>query len=367
MHHIAQCTLHTAHLPLQELAEQGRRAEGTCSVAKRQENRRLNRYRDVNPFDESRVKLQGVDNDYINASLVPVPEAGRRYILTQGPLVSTCGHLWQMIWQQRSAAIVMLCCLLKSHKVKCNRYWPREPDKKKLFREQGLQVSLVKEERQAAYTVRTLQLMHIQSQQSRSITQFHCTRWPDFGVPESPDLFLDFLFRVRSSELLGPEHGPAVVHCSAGIGRSGTFCLVDSCLVMLSKRGGDGRVNVRDVLLRMRRFRMGLIQTPGQLRFSYLAILRGLAISSSLPLVLPSGTNRSQEEMRVENILNNFSAVAAVSNGDHRQPQIHEDHVSELDADCQGERDHKKEDSWQRDRHSSKQEHGFPPLKRTKR
>uniref|UniRef100_A0A8C4R319 protein-tyrosine-phosphatase n=1 Tax=Eptatretus burgeri TaxID=7764 RepID=A0A8C4R319_EPTBU len=318
----------------QELAEQGRRAEGTCSVAKRQENRRLNRYRDVNPFDESRVKLQGVDNDYINASLVPVPEAGRRYILTQ---------------------------------VKCNRYWPREPDKKKLFREQGLQVSLVKEERQAAYTVRTLQLMHIQSQQSRSITQFHCTRWPDFGVPESPDLFLDFLFRVRSSELLGPEHGPAVVHCSAGIGRSGTFCLVDSCLVMLSKRGGDGRVNVRDVLLRMRRFRMGLIQTPGQLRFSYLAILRGLAISSSLPLVLPSGTNRSQEEMRVENILNNFSAVAAVSNGDHRQPQIHEDHVSELDADCQGERDHKKEDSWQRDRHSSKQEHGFPPLKRTKR
>uniref|UniRef100_UPI00358EB7E3 tyrosine-protein phosphatase non-receptor type 2 isoform X2 n=1 Tax=Myxine glutinosa TaxID=7769 RepID=UPI00358EB7E3 len=329
----------------QEMAEQGRHVEGTCLVAKRQENRRLNRYRDVNPFDESRVKLQGVDNDYINASLVPVPEAGRRYILTQGPMVSTCGHLWQMIWQQRSAAIVMLCCLLKSHK--------------------GLQVSLVKEEGEAAYTVRTLQLMHIQSRQSRSITQFHCTTWPDFGIPESPDLFLDFLFRVRSSELLGPEHGPAIVHCSAGIGRSGTFCLVDSCLLMLSKRGGVGRVKVRDVLLRMRRFRMGLIQTPGQLRFSYLAILRGLAISS-LPMVLPS----SQEEMKVENIFNNFPAVpavATVSNGDHRQPQKREDRSSELDADRQGERDHKKEDSCQRDRHSSKQEHGVPPLKRTKR
>ncbi|RMC15601.1 hypothetical protein DUI87_07803 [Hirundo rustica rustica] len=155
-------------------------------VAKYPENRNRNRYRDVSPYDHSRVKLQNTENDYINASLVVIEEAQRYYILTQGPLPNTCCHFWLMVWQQQTKAVVML-----------NRIVEKES-----------------------------------GGESRMISHFHYTTWPDFGVPESPASFLNFLFKVRESGSLSPEHGPAVVHCSAGIGRSGTFSLVDTCLVL---------------------------------------------------------------------------------------------------------------------------------------
>ncbi|XP_023563275.1 tyrosine-protein phosphatase non-receptor type 2 isoform X3 [Octodon degus] len=195
-------------------------------VAKFPENRNRNRYRDVSPYDHSRVKLQNTENDYINASLVDMEEAQRSYVLTQGPLPNTCCHFWLMVWQQKSKAVVML-----------NRVVEKES-----------------------------------SDETRTISHFHYTTWPDFGVPESPASFLNFLFKVRESGSLDPDHGPAVVHCSAGIGRSGTFSLVDTCLVLMEK-GED--INIKQVLLNMRKYRMGLIQTPDQLRFSYMAIIEG--------------------------------------------------------------------------------------------
>ncbi|NXX01677.1 PTN2 phosphatase, partial [Larus smithsonianus] len=112
------------------------------------------------------------------------------------------------------------------------------------------------------------------SGESRMIFHFHYTTWPDFGVPESPASFLNFLFKVRESGSLSPEHGPAVVHCSAGIGRSGTFSLVDTCLVLMEKKDPFS-VDIKKVLLDMRKYRMGLIQTPDQLRFSYMAVIEG--------------------------------------------------------------------------------------------
>ncbi|XP_064235522.1 tyrosine-protein phosphatase non-receptor type 2 isoform X4 [Aotus nancymaae] len=195
-------------------------------VAKFPENRNRNRYRDVSPYDHSRVKLQNAENDYINASLVDIEEAQRSYILTQGPLPNTCCHFWLMVWQQKTKAVVML-----------NRTVEKES-----------------------------------SGETRTISHFHYTTWPDFGVPESPASFLNFLFKVRESGSLNPNHGPAVIHCSAGIGRSGTFSLVDTCLVLMEK--GDD-INIKQVLLNMRKYRMGLIQTPDQLRFSYMAIIEG--------------------------------------------------------------------------------------------
>ncbi|KAJ7400221.1 Tyrosine-protein phosphatase non-receptor type 2 [Pitangus sulphuratus] len=197
-------------------------------VAKYPENRNRNRYRDVSPYDHSRVKLQNTENDYINASLVVIEEAQRYYILTQGPLPNTCCHFWLMVWQQRTKAVVML-----------NRIVEKES-----------------------------------SGESRMISHFHYTTWPDFGVPESPASFLNFLFKVRESGSLSPEHGPAVVHCSAGIGRSGTFSLVDTCLVLMEKKDPYS-VDIKKVLLDMRKYRMGLIQTPDQLRFSYMAVIEG--------------------------------------------------------------------------------------------
>ncbi|XP_042317861.1 tyrosine-protein phosphatase non-receptor type 2 isoform X6 [Sceloporus undulatus] len=244
-------------------------------VAKYAENRNRNRYRDVSPYDHSRVKLQNTDNDYINASLVVNEEARRNYILTQGPLPNTCCHFWLMVWQQKTKAVVMLNRIVEKDSVKCEQYWPTKEEEQMMFKETGFCVRLKSEDVKSYYTVRQLQLENIKTGESRMIFHFHYTTWPDFGVPESPASFLNFLFKVRESGSLNPEQGPAVIHCSAGIGRSGTFSLVDTCLVLMEKREDPFSVDIKQVLLNMRKYRMGLIQTPDQLRFSYMAVIEG--------------------------------------------------------------------------------------------
>ena len=244
-------------------------------VAKYAENRNRNRYRDVSPYDHSRVILQNTDNDYINASLVVNEEAQRNYILTQGPLPNTCCHFWLMVWQQKTKAVVMLNRIVEKDSVKCEQYWPSKEEEQMIFKETGFCVRLKSEDVKSYYTVRQLQLENISTGESRMIFHFHYTTWPDFGVPESPASFLNFLFKVRESGSLSPDHGPAVIHCSAGIGRSGTFSLVDTCLVLMEKREDPYSVDIKQVLLNMRKYRMGLIQTPDQLRFSYMAVIEG--------------------------------------------------------------------------------------------
>ncbi|XP_021776630.1 tyrosine-protein phosphatase non-receptor type 1 isoform X2 [Papio anubis] len=213
-----------------------------CRVAKLPKNKNRNRYRDVSPFDHSRIKLHQEDNDYINASLIKMEEAQRSYILTQ---------------------------------LKCAQYWPQKEEKEMIFEDTNLKLTLISEDIKSYYTVRQLELENLTTQETREILHFHYTTWPDFGVPESPASFLNFLFKVRESGSLSPEHGPVVVHCSAGIGRSGTFCLADTCLLLMDKRKDPSSVDIKKVLLEMRKFRMGLIQTADQLRFSYLAVIEG--------------------------------------------------------------------------------------------
>ncbi|XP_035385011.1 tyrosine-protein phosphatase non-receptor type 2 isoform X2 [Electrophorus electricus] len=244
-------------------------------VAKYPENRNRNRYRDVSPFDHSRVKLGNTENDYINASLVEMEEAQRSYILTQGPLRNTCGHFWLMIWQQKTKAVIMLNRVIEKGSEKCAQYWPTEEEPEMSFRDTRFVVRLLSECVKSYYTTRLLELQNASTGETREIYHFHYTTWPDFGVPESPASFLNFLFKVRESGSLGTDHGPAVVHCSAGIGRSGTFSLVDTCLVLMDKQKDPSSVDIKKVLLDMRKYRMGLIQTPDQLRFSYLAVLEG--------------------------------------------------------------------------------------------
>ena len=119
------------------------------------------------------------------------------------------------------------------------------------------------------YTVRKFSLSDVETGESREIEHFHYTTWPDFGVPSCPDTFLEFLGAVRESgSLESDKAGPAVVHCSARIGRSGFFVLVDSCLLEAETAGPEA-VNIKQRLLDMRTFRMGLIQTDDQLKFSY--------------------------------------------------------------------------------------------------
>lgn len=233
-------------------------------TAKIRTNRNRNRYGDVSPFDHSRIKLAEGDNDYINSNLVKVEDADRRYILSQGPLPNTSGHMWQMIWEQNSKAVIMLNKVIEKATVKCDQYWPRKLNGSITF-ENNFEVSLKEESVSSNFVVRKLELrnLNLGDNAVRHIYQFHYTAWPDFGVPESPNAFLEFLECVQNEGVLDNSCGPAVIHCSAGIGRSGTFALVDACSVMLNKGISP---DIRSTLLEMRTFRMGLIQTTQQLR-----------------------------------------------------------------------------------------------------
>ncbi|XP_070600728.1 tyrosine-protein phosphatase non-receptor type 1 isoform X1 [Erythrolamprus reginae] len=202
-------------------------------------------------------------------------EANRSYILTQGPLPNTCGHFWEMVWEQKSRGVVMLNRVMEKGSIKCAQYWPQKEETIMFFEDTNFTLTLLSEDVKSYYTVRRLELKNLMTNETREILHFHYTTWPDFGVPESPASFLNFLFKVRESGSLNPEHGPIVVHCSAGIGRSGTFCLVDTCLLLMDKRKDPSSVDIKQVLLEMRKYRMGLIQTADQLRFSYLAVTEG--------------------------------------------------------------------------------------------
>ncbi|XP_008329734.1 tyrosine-protein phosphatase non-receptor type 2 [Cynoglossus semilaevis] len=270
--------------------------ECSYKVAKYPENRNRNRYRDVSPFDHSRVKLKSTDNDYINASLVMMEEAQRSYILTQGPLRNTCGHFWLMIWEQRTKAIIMLNRVIEKGSEKCAQYWPMSEEREMAFRDTRFLVTLLSEDTKSYYTTRVLELQNMNTGEKREIYHFHYTTWPDFGVPESPASFLNFLYKVRESKALSVDHGPAVVHCSAGIGRSGTFSLVDTCLVLMDKRKDPSSVDIKNILLNMRKYRMGLIQTPDQLRFSYLAVLEGAKYIMGDPSVQTRWRELSMED-----------------------------------------------------------------------
>ncbi|KAK7817905.1 hypothetical protein U0070_005548 [Myodes glareolus] len=126
-----------------------------------------------------------------------------------------------------------------------------------------------------AYGVRQVELENLATQKALEILHFHYTTWPDFGVPKSTASFLNFLFKVQESGSLSPEHGPIVVYCSAGTGRSGTFCLADICLLLMDKRKDPSSVDIKKALPEMRRFCMGLIQMADLLCFSYLAVIEG--------------------------------------------------------------------------------------------
>ncbi|KFB48783.1 hypothetical protein ZHAS_00016793 [Anopheles sinensis] len=236
----------------------------STNESKKVDNRRLNRYRDVLPYDHSRVALKRGENDYINANLVKMERASRKYILCQGPLPLTVGHFWLMVWEHDSRAILMLNKLIEQTTVKCHQYWPGKIGEKHRLELTDVKLSVV-----------YLKLTDTESGKSREVIQFHYMTWPDFGIPSSPVAFLQFLKEVRGSGTLDSDVGPPIIHCSAGIGRSGTFCLVDCCLVLIDKEGED-RVSVQDVLLELRQYRMGLIQTADQLYFSYQAIIEGM-------------------------------------------------------------------------------------------
>ncbi|XP_042584754.1 receptor-type tyrosine-protein phosphatase delta-like isoform X6 [Cyprinus carpio] len=230
-------------------------------------NKPKNRYANVIAYDHSRVLLSAIDgipgSDYINANYIDGYRKQNAYIATQGALPETFGDFWRMIWEQRSANIVMMTKLEERSRVKCDQYWPNRGTET-----YGLiQVTLLDTVELATYCVRTFALYKNGSSEKREVRQFQFTAWPDHGVPEHPTPFLAFLRRVKSCN--PPDAGPMVVHCSAGVGRTGCFIVIDA---MLERIKHEKTVDIYGHVTLMRAQRNYMVQTEDQYVFIHDAL-----------------------------------------------------------------------------------------------
>uniref|UniRef100_A0A2K6MWA8 Receptor-type tyrosine-protein phosphatase S n=2 Tax=Rhinopithecus TaxID=542827 RepID=A0A2K6MWA8_RHIBE len=239
-------------------------------------NKPKNRYANVIAYDHSRVILQPIEgivgSDYINANYVDGYRRQNAYIATQGPLPETFGDFWRMVWEQRSATIVMMTRLEEKSRIKCDQYWPNRGTETYGF----IQVTLLDTIELATFCVRTFSLHKNGSSEKREVRQFQFTAWPDHGVPEYPTPFLAFLRRVKTCN--PPDAGPIVVHCSAGVGRTGCFIVIDA---MLERIKPEKTVDVYGHVTLMRSQRNYMVQTEDQYSFIHEALLEAVGCGNT--------------------------------------------------------------------------------------
>ncbi|XP_035734056.1 tyrosine-protein phosphatase non-receptor type 9-like isoform X2 [Vespa mandarinia] len=277
--------------------------DGSFNNAKLRPNQSKNRYTDVLCYDHSRVCLSQVDgdatSDYINANFVDGYKQKNAFINTQGPLPKTCGDFWRMIWEQQTLVIVMTTRVVERGRTKCAQYWGPEPGDE--VQAGGFTVTTLEVDINPDYTISMLLLTNNKTDETREVCHMLYTAWPDYGVPQSARALLQFLSLVRQQQnkLLAsrgdtwaghPRGPPIVVHCSAGIGRTGTFCTLDICI---SRLEDTGTVDIRGTVEKIRAQRAYSIQMPDQYVFCHRALAeyalsRGMLSSQHLAMLPPT-------------------------------------------------------------------------------
>ncbi|XP_059844664.1 tyrosine-protein phosphatase non-receptor type 13 isoform X1 [Hypanus sabinus] len=254
-------------IPMQEFEHlQDLKPLDECLVGQTKENRRKNRYKNILPYDGTRVPL-GAEHGYINASFIRIPVDKKEciYIACQGPLTHTVADFWQMVWEQKSNVIAMMTLEVEGGKIKCQRYWP-ELQGQSMMINNRMKIILRSSELLKEFIIRKIEINDVWSGESRQITHLNFTAWPDHGTPKQPEQLVDFLTFLRYIK----HSGPLIAHCSAGIGRSGTLICLDAVLTFISK-GLD--FDISHIVKSMRSQRQGMIQTEAQYLFCYQVIL----------------------------------------------------------------------------------------------
>uniref|UniRef100_A0A8D0AS98 Receptor-type tyrosine-protein phosphatase delta n=1 Tax=Sander lucioperca TaxID=283035 RepID=A0A8D0AS98_SANLU len=239
-------------------------------------NKPKNRYANVIAYDHSRVILSSIEgvpgSDYINANYIDGYRRQNAYIATQGSLPETFGEFWRMVWEQHTANIIMMTKLEEKSRVKCDQYWPTRGTET-----YGLiQITLLDTVELATYSVRTFALYKSGSNEKREVRHFQFTAWPDHGVPEHPTPFLAFLRRVKACN--PPDAGPMVVHCSAGVGRTGCFIVIDA---MAERIKHEKTIDIYGHVTLMRSQRNYMVQTEDQYIFIHDALLEAVTCGNT--------------------------------------------------------------------------------------
>ncbi|XP_062316117.1 tyrosine-protein phosphatase non-receptor type 11b isoform X2 [Osmerus eperlanus] len=252
------------------------------------ENKSKNRYKNILPFDTTRVEIREADtevpgSDYINANYIKSlhdegrHDEGKVFIATQGCLQNTVIDFWKMVYQENTHVIVMTTKEMErgrvgSHTVanKCVRYWPDLNATKEFGK---VSVKNVEERPAQDYILRELEVMRLDRREPvRYIWHYQYLSWPDHGVPNEPGGVLSFLEQVNRTQASIPDTGPIVVHCSAGIGRTGTIIVIDILIDIINRQGLDCDIDIPKTIQRVRQQRSGMVQTEAQYKFIYMAV-----------------------------------------------------------------------------------------------
>ncbi|XP_056444703.1 tyrosine-protein phosphatase non-receptor type 12-like isoform X1 [Gadus chalcogrammus] len=240
------------------------------NVGEKEENVKKNRYKDILPFDHTRVKVTlkttNQDTDYINANFIKGMDGPEAYIATQGPLPNTVMDFWRMNWEYNVAVIVMACREFEMGRKKCERYFPMLGEEPMSFG--PFRISCESEQTRTDYFIRTLLVEH--EEESRRLTQFHYMNWPDHDVPSSFDSILDMIALMR--EYQDTDDVPLCIHCSAGCGRTGAICAIDYTWNLLKAGKIPEDFNVFRLIQEMRTQRHSAVQTKEQYELVHRAI-----------------------------------------------------------------------------------------------
>uniref|UniRef100_A0A8D0L2V8 Receptor-type tyrosine-protein phosphatase eta n=1 Tax=Sphenodon punctatus TaxID=8508 RepID=A0A8D0L2V8_SPHPU len=258
------------------------------------ENKGKNRYNNVLPYDISRVKLLIQDHpseDYINANYMPGYNSRREFIAAQGPLPNTMEDFWRMIWEKDICGVVMLTKCVEQGRTKCEEYWPSKHSK----RYGDIIVAMTSEIVLPEWTIRDFSVEKSNSTESHAVRQFHFTAWPDHGVPETTDLLSNFRYLVHEYMKQNPPTS-LLVHCSAGVGRTGTFISIDRLIHQMEM---ENMVDVYGVVYDLRMHRPLMVQTEDQYIFLNQCVLDII---------------RSQKDKQSDLIYQNTNAMAIYEN-----------------------------------------------------